>query len=137
MRKKGLLMFLAFAAVLVLALTAAGCGKAEPQAFTEANVNETIEVAADEEFTITLAGNETTGFIWRQDEAATDKKIVEKVSDEYQAPNTGTPGEGGNHVWVFVGKAPGETSITLSYLRPWEPNASPEKTLTFKVKVSE
>ncbi|MFH1736711.1 MAG: protease inhibitor I42 family protein [Actinomycetota bacterium] len=137
MRKKGLLMFLAFAAVLVLALTAAGCGKAEPQAFTETNVNETIKVADDEEFTITLAGNETTGFIWRQDEAATDKKIVEKVSDEYQAPNTGTPGEGGNHVWVFVGKAPGETSITLSYLRPWEPNASPEKTLTFKVKVSE
>lgn len=114
----------------------AGCGGNKTVEYTAADTAKTIQVAADEQFTIKLESNETTGFTWRQ-AAGTDNQIVKKISDEYLENNTGAVGAGGNHVWTFSGVAPGETTIKLEYLRPWEPDASPDQTLTYKVTVLE
>lgn len=114
----------------------AGCGGGETVEYTAADVAKTIDVAAGEQFKIVLDANESTGFIWRQAEG-TDAKVVKLVTDEYIEANTGAVGADGKHHWTFEGVEPGETTIKLEYLRPWEPDASPEKTLNFKVAVPE
>jgi inhibitor of cysteine peptidase len=123
--------------LIILAIPiVSGCGGAKTVEYTEADTTNTIQVAAGEQFMIVLDANETTGFVWRQAEG-TDTKVVKKVTDEYIEPNTGAVGAGGKHNWTFEGVEAGETTIKLDYLRPWEPDAKPDKSLTFKVKVPE
>jgi len=123
-------------AVLAMTFVVAGCGGSELTSYTETDASKTIDAAVEEEFEIVLEGNESTGFLWVMGEG-TDEKIVEKVSDEYIEPNTGAAGAGGKHYWTFKAKGAGETTIKLEYKRPWEPTASPEKTLNYKVNVVE
>lgn len=118
---------------IALVLVAAGCGTKTAK-YTEADTKKTLEVSVGQQFTITLRGNETTGFEWQMGKDI-NSKIVKKVSDKYTADNTGLVGSGGDHVWTFKAVAVGETRITLNYLRPWELTAAPSKTLKYKVKV--
>lgn len=44
-------------------------------------------------------------------------------------------GAGGNEVWIFEAAGSGKTEIILKYVRPWEKNVPPAKTVTFKVNI--
>ncbi len=128
---------LAISLVLVLsiaaALASAGCDFKTAK-YTEANAGKTLEVSVGRQFTITLRGNATTGYVWQMAEG-TNGKIVKKISDKYTADNTGRVGSGGDHVWTYKAVAAGETTITLNYLRPWEKPVVPANTLVYKIKV--
>lgn len=102
--------------------------------YTETDSGKTIEASVGRQFTITLRGNETTGYVWQMTKDI-NSKIVIKISDKYTADNTGLVGSGGDHVWTYKTVAAGETTITLNYLRPWEKPFSPTKTLKYKIKV--
>ena len=82
---------------------------------------------------VMLKGNPTTGYAWQ---AAVEAEDVVSVSVEYSAENTGLIGSGGQYEVRFVGLMPGETSITLTYARPWE-NQAPLYTLVYRVCVDE
>jgi len=132
--KKTMFVVLALVIVgIIIAVVAFRCN-AKPANYTEGDAKETIETKAGNQFTITLRGNVTTGYIWQMAKG-TESAIVKKVSDKYIAENTERTGAGGDHVWTFEALKAGDTTITLEYLRPWEKPKDPANSVKFKVKV--
>lgn len=74
-----------------------------------------IELAAGEEFELTLAENPTTGFRWRLE--ADGSPACALVGDEFRAPSEARPGQGGRHAWRFRTDRAGESRVELSYAR--------------------
>jgi inhibitor of cysteine peptidase len=101
--------------------------------FTEAD--QEITVALGSEFTIALPSNPTTGFSWQLGQEL-DGTVLELVGSEY-IRGRAIPGAGGTECWTFRAAGPGETGITLNYLRPWETDVPPAKTAAFTVTVVE
>ena len=86
------------------------------------------------EFTVHLSSNATTGYRWRP-MGPLNEHIVKLVRSEYVPFEGGGLGAGGEELWTFLAVAPGETEITMEYVRPWEKSQSPVKTATISVSV--
>ena len=103
-----------------------------------ARENEQIRfvVMAEEgkEFTVRLASNATTGYRWRP-VGPLNERTVRLVRSQYVPFESGTLGAGGEEIWTFLAVSPGETEITMEYVRPWERSQSPVKTATINVSV--
>ena len=98
---------------------------------------QTISIRSGESFIISLEANHTTGYLW-QLASPLDKNIIEPVDVHYiTRQDTGLVimGEAGRERWVFKAVGPGETEISLKYVRPWEKDRAPEKEETFRVRV--
>ncbi|MFA5866851.1 MAG: protease inhibitor I42 family protein [Actinomycetota bacterium] len=135
LRKSVTLVTLAL--LVALMSLAVGCsGSAETTEVLEADAAKGVKIAVGEQFDLVLESNATTGFEWRLVEPTTEE-TVKKIKNEYQEPNTGTVGAGGTDHWTFEGARAGEATIKLEYIRPWEPNAPPDRTITLKVTVTE
>ena len=94
-------------------------------------------LAIGELLIVTLDSNATTGFSWNLS-AISDTDVIQKVSDEYVAPTPTDPplmGQGGQEVWTFEALAAGTATISMKYIRPWEPEAEPAETFEIKVNV--
>jgi inhibitor of cysteine peptidase len=114
-----------------------GCGGSETTTeVLQADAAKGVNIAVGEQFDLVLESNETTGFTWQMVEP-TDEQVVKKISEEYIESNTGQVGAGGTDHWTFEGAHSGETTIKMEYVRPWEPKASPDKTVELKVTVTE
>ncbi len=125
--------------VLFVALTtlAVGCGgTSTPTEVPETDAAKGVKIAVGEQFDFVLESNATTGFQWRLDEPKSEETI-KKIKNDYEEPNTGVVGAGGFEHWVFEGVRAGDSTIKLSYIRPWEPNAVADKTITLKVTVTD
>lgn len=94
-----------------------------------------IETQVGQEFTITLDSNPSTGYGWQLAEPL-DESILELVGSEYEPPEDGSIGTGGQELWTFKAVGQGETEIALKYVRPWEEDGVPAKERTFTVVVS-
>ena len=66
----------------------------------------------------------TTGYRWKLSDNFTEG-VVRLVKSEYVAPETEMVGAGGKEVWTFKVVEPGETTIDLEYVRPWETGVVP------------
>lgn len=122
---------------LFVALMALGCGgSATPTEVPEADSAKGVKVAVGEQFDFVLESNATTGFEWRLVKPKTEETI-KKIKNEYLELNTGTVGAGGTDHWIFEGVRAGEATVKLEYVRPWEPTATPDKTVILKVAVAE
>lgn len=75
-----------------------------------------IEVSVEEEFSIALVSNPSTGYSWMVD---FDEDLVEMTSRSF-TPQSEQVGAGGVEVFTFNPMTEGETEIKFSYLRPWE-----------------
>jgi tripartite-type tricarboxylate transporter receptor subunit TctC len=93
-----------------------------------------IETQVGQEVTITLDSNATTGYRWQLAEPL-DESILELVGSEYEPPEGGGIGAGGQELWTFRGVGQGESEIALKYVQPWEEDAAPAKERTFTVVV--
>jgi predicted secreted protein len=126
---KKYLTLLLLSAVFLLAACAGKTG--ESPAVTDPD--ETIEVKAGQEFTITLETNPNTGLHWEVavelDATILDVNNVRKVF----VPDSAREDSPGKDVWTFTAIAPGETTITLGYYRGLTDVAS--RTLVFKIIV--
>lgn len=121
-------------------------GLASAQLLFDAKQNPEIEVAEGSEFTITMAGNPTTGYIWvlrNPDEVegflqATN--LDENLSGEYEAPDpsSGLVGAGGIYKFTFNALKSDEEAkdLKFDYVRPWEPAKNDEPSLVVKVNIS-
>jgi len=78
-----------------------------------------IEVEKGEEFAIVLESNPTTGYMWELTEPL-DEEIIHLVKTEFEEPDVELLGASGEEKWTFKAEGLGDTSITLSYVRPWE-----------------
>jgi inhibitor of cysteine peptidase len=78
-----------------------------------------IEVEKGAEFALVLESNPTTGYQWKLAEPL-DEEIIHLVKTEFIEPDTELLGASGEEKWTFNAVGLGDTSITLSYVRPWE-----------------
>lgn len=124
-----------FSALSMLALLTAWAAGCAAQSREYANPDVPIEVKAGQEFTIALESNRTTGYGWQLAEPL-DENILKLVGSEYRSSaTTPLPGAGGKEIWTFKAVAPGKTTVSLKYVRPWEKNVPPIQTAAFAVVV--
>lgn len=105
-----------------LVLTVSGCDLDGVEEYQDpANI---IEVEEGDEFAIVLESNPTTGYTWELAEPL-DEEIIHLVKTEFEEPDTELLGASGEEKWTFEAIGLGDTSITLSYVRPWEEEEEP------------
>jgi inhibitor of cysteine peptidase len=97
-----------------------------------------VQVALDGTLIIALPSNPSTGFSW----AVTPPEPVGlelEGEPEYVPPGSTTPavGAAGTEVFTFTATGAGETTLTLTYARDFEPGAAGEETFTVTVDVIE
>lgn len=105
-----------------------GNGDGKQTTFTPTN-GETIEVAADEPFTVKLESNPTTGYEWAVESIDGSVKFVES---KYAAPKGGAAGAPGEQLLTFDAGSAGSSTVTLAYERPFAPD-EPGQSLEFEV----
>lgn len=88
-----------------------------------------ISEEAGSQFCVILESNPSTGYTWRINPSH-DKEVLEFIGAGYDAPKEPMPGASGEEVFTFQVMKPGQTQISFSYIRPWEPESS-GKTMTF------
>ena len=90
--------------------------------YTQAQTN-IVVTAASPKFTIKLDSNPTTGYAWFLHEY--DPELVQPVKHEFKYGDKKLIGSPGYELWTFriTPKGfivPQQTSIRMSYARPWE-----------------
>ncbi len=118
---------------LLLGLVA-GCSPKESN-LTEANNGQPTTIKVGGRVVVELDANPTTGFTWEVSNL--DTSVLKQLGEtEYKpASSTPMPGSGGTQVLRFEAVAPGTTTLTLIYHRPFEKDVPPAKTYTIKVTV--
>lgn len=92
--------------------------------------------AKQENFTITLPANPTTGFLWSVVDY--DKEIFELIKQQYIRSKEGLVGAGGNSLFTFKLKKqssyPSSSIIKFKYSRSWEPKSAIDKEIKIIIK---
>lgn len=91
----------------------------------EAIIDNTIHVAAGDDFSITVESNPTTGYQWKCDGIEQETTIVEQAGEPvyHQDENPdGMMGVGGTETWSFKAVLSGEAVIQLGYYPPGSDN---------------
>jgi predicted secreted protein len=92
-----------------------------------------IEVAAGDEFTITVEANRSEEYHWEVAEEL-DSSIVQYVWKNHVPAQPGTPISTARDVWRFRALAPGETTITLGYYQGMSNETAEKPVFTVVVK---
>lgn len=95
-----------------------------------------IEVQLNQNFTITLEANKTTGYEWQFAEPI-DESTVQLISSDYLVEKTELVGVGGKQVWIFKALKPGKTELAFKYVRPWEKNLPPVNKESFEIIINQ
>lgn len=122
-----------FATVAVISMLVvsliAGCSGAVAYTDPERVINTTV----NQEFTIALDSNPTTGYNW---EVSYDENMLSLEKEEYNpdAKAPGLLGAGGTQYYRFKALKVGETEITVTYKRSWETGYAEQKAFTVDIK---
>ncbi|MFC1952134.1 protease inhibitor I42 family protein [Chloroflexota bacterium] len=96
-----------------------------------------VKLHVNSELIVDLESNATTGFQWEVVEVS-DHSILEKVNNEYNAPEDGAPvGAGGIERWTFKALNEGTTRLYMEYSQPWQGGTKASETFTLIVLVVE
>jgi inhibitor of cysteine peptidase len=93
-------------------------------------------LAPGETVAIPLKSNRTTGYSWQVLEM--DASLLRMVGEPVYEPDAnpkGWSGVGGTEIFIFEALAPGETTLTLGLVRPWEENVPPIQTISIRVVI--
>ena len=124
------LIIVALVSMTLLTFVLCGCATSV-KAFTEPT--KIINADVNQEFTIALGSNPSTGYSWQ---AAFDEKAITLVEKTYkEQDNTGEQivGAAGTEYFKFKSLSKGETKVTFTYRRPWEQPSAQDQTLVFTV----
>jgi inhibitor of cysteine peptidase len=124
------LIMVALASIVLLSVVLSGCAT-PAKAFTEPS--QIINTGVNQQFTIALGSNISTGYSW---EVAYDEKALTLVEKTYkEQDNTGNQivGAAGTEYFKFKSLSKGETKVTFTYKRPWEQPSAQDKTLVFTI----
>ena len=92
---------------------------------------DSITVAMNEEFTISLKSIATAGYLWKIESLP---NAIQLLDTENEKPAGDTkPGDPTTQVFRFRAQEAGEHKITFVLARPWENKAIESKTVTVKV----
>jgi inhibitor of cysteine peptidase len=127
-------IIITFVLLIITILILSGCMFAS-KTLTEDNNGQNLSLKTDETVKIKLESNITTGFRWNLSNK-TDASIVSLISSDYKQSNTDTKlaGAGGYETFTFKANSKGNTTIILTYNKPWEEGVEPLK--TFKINLT-
>ena len=126
------LITVALVSVVLLSTMLSGCAT-PAKAFTEPS--QIINTGVNQEFTIALGSNISTGYSWQ---VTYDEKVLTLVEKTYkEQDNTGKQvvGAAGTEYFKFKSLSKGETKFTFTYRRPWEQPSAQDQTLVFTINV--
>lgn len=135
--KKVFIVCFVIAAVMMTGLRGGGADDSKAAVANEASDTDPcrpLTVSPGEKFVIELPANRTTGFSW-QIAKPLDEKVVKLVESKYLPVKSGVVGAPGKEVWTFTAVAPGQSTISLVYSRPWEKGKPPGQEKTYTVIV--
>lgn len=98
------------------------------------------EIEVGNKFSTTLSQNITTGYSWQY--AIEDETVLGLVSEKdvldvkQNEGETGIVGSGSQHTWDFIGLKSGTSKIIFKYLRSWEVENPPAKTIEYSITVN-
>jgi len=111
--------YLILASAIILALTlVTGCGGGDIEPYSDAE--QAIGIGVNQEFTIALNSNPTTGYSWQE---SYDESFLELVEKSYRPGAEAEPevvGAGGTEYFQFKALQPGETELVITHKRSWE-----------------
>lgn len=116
--------------VILLALAACSAPAAKLKL---ADSGSTLDLKSGQTFTVTLAGNPTTGYTWELKEI--DPAVVELVGEPEYKSDSALIGSGGVFSYKFKTVAAGTSNLKLVYHRPWEEDVEPLEVFTVQVNV--
>ena len=124
-----------FILLLITTLILSGC-MFSGKTLTESNNGQSLSLKVNEMVQIRLESNITTGFKWNLSNE-TDTGIVSLISSGYKRTSTDKElvGAGGYETFTFKAKSKGNTTIVLTYNKPWEEGVAPEKTFKLNIVV--
>lgn len=113
------------------------CSTSSALNLSEADSDQTFNTHIDEEITISLKGNPTTGYKWQF--TSLNGTLFKVIEESYQVDKhpSGMVGVGGNFIYKFKPIKNGTFTIDARYYRPWEnfnPQTDKSYTFTFEVK---
>ncbi len=127
--------FRILAAVLITGAPLLACSntaedsKAEPRTTTieisydelldQKQISRSTTLAVGDFLQVSLASNPSTGFTWAEKLLISDPKVAAQTGHEVIAPEQGRPGAAGSEVWMVQAMAPGNTTVSTTYGRPW------------------
>jgi inhibitor of cysteine peptidase len=101
--------------------------------YTEQDNGASVALRSGETFAVRLRENPTTGTRWTL--ADCSPSVLAVTRNDYHPPDTAVYGAGGEHVWEFVARAPGQCALRLVEHRRWE-GGPPVQTFSLDVSVS-
>jgi predicted secreted protein len=82
-------------------------------------ISRSTTMAVGDFLQVSLGSNASTGFSWAEKLLISDPKVVAQTGHEVIAPKQGQPGAAGSEVWMLQATAPGNTTVSTTYGRPW------------------
>lgn len=79
-----------------------------------------VTMAVGDFLQVSLGSNASTGFQWAEQMTVTDPKVLAQTGHEVIAPRQSQPGAAGSEVWMLQAMAPGATTVSTTYSRPWQ-----------------
>jgi inhibitor of cysteine peptidase len=134
MRLMGRLLVIGLLGLLLAACGDSGSGSV-PQtiSLTLADSGKSVTVRQNDQITVTLDGNPSTGYGWTV--AAGTGTILTQVGEATYTPKTTdalTTGAGGSYLFTFKAAQQGSATLKLVYAQPWNNNLPAQ---TFEVTV--
>jgi inhibitor of cysteine peptidase len=94
-----------------------------------------VTLKMNQELTITLSSNKTTGYSWQLNNSY-DKNVIKLISNDYVAPNSELMGAPGQELWNFKSIDKGSTTVQLDYSRSWSKDTTPLNKKSFNITVN-
>ena len=82
-------------------------------------VSRSVDLAVGDFLQVSLGSNASTGFEWAEKMPISDPKVVEQTGHDAIAPAADRPGAPGKDVWMLQAMAPGNSTVSATYGRPW------------------
>lgn len=136
--------------VLLVASLAVGCSgksespKAGPQTTTivvsyddllnEKHITRSLTLNVGDTLQVSLGSNPSTGFSWTPQMQITNPAALVQTGHEVLASSADRPGAPASEVWALQALAPGTTTVSSAYGRPWP--GGEKNTWTFAADVT-
>ena len=99
-------------------------------------VTRAITLHVGDTLQVSLGSNPSTGFQWAPQMQISDGKVLVQSGHEPIGPTDSRPGAPGSEVWALQALAPGTTTASTTYSRPWEGGEKDTWTFTATVTVN-
>jgi inhibitor of cysteine peptidase len=123
---------------LLAGLWLVGCASMKTTTIlTERDHDQAVRLTVGQTLLVKLASNPTTGYDWTERKAP--DPVMQPVGAQTYLPNfapAGTVGVGGTVALEFKAMNAGQQTLQFDYVRAWEKNTPPAKTVAFNVTVS-